>query len=308
LAGVVGATALALWFLIIDGSQGQPLRTPAFLANALLGSEGIEMGGFGPVALYTLLHFGSFIVVGLVISWILTHIEAASPVLLGLVIGFALFDLVFYGSVMITGVNVVEALGWPEVLSGNLVAGVCLMGTLHLTGATKPVSWWESLAANQVVREGLVTGLIGAAVVAAWFLLFDVARGRPFFTPAALGSTLFLGAANLDEVVASTVTILGYTVLHVAAFLVTGFLAAGIAVAADEQPPLVLAAVLFFAVFEAFFMGTLAMVSEFLLGTLAWWTIAVGNLLAATTMGWYLWTHHPRLRAALREDPLDHSD
>ena len=308
LAGVVGATALALWFLIIDGSQGQPLRTPAFLANALLGAEGIEMGGFGPVALYTLLHFGGFIVVGLIVSWLLTHIETTSPVLLGLVLGFGLFDLVFYGSVVVTGVNVVEALGWPEVLSGNLVAGVCLMGVMHLTGATRPVHWWVTLYQNQVVREGMVAGLIGAAVVAGWFLLFDIARGRPFFTPAALGSTLFLGAGSVDEVVLSGVTVLGYTVLHVAAFLVTGFLAAGIAVAADEQPPLVLAAVLFFAVFEAFFMGALAMLAQFLLGALAWWSIAVGNLLAAATMGWYLWTHHPRLRAALKEDPLDRTD
>jgi hypothetical protein len=308
LAGVVGATALAIWFLVIDGSQGQPLRTPAFLANALLGRDGIVMGGFGPVALYTLIHYGSFIVVGVVVSWLLTHVETTSPVLLGLVLGFGLFDIVFYGSVIVTGVNVVEALGWPEVLAGNLIAGVCLMKLLHLSGAMRHVTWWEALSANVIVREGIVTGLLGAIVVALWFLLFDLARGQPFFTPAALGSTLFLGAGNVNEVVTSPVTVLGYTVLHVGAFIATGFLAAAIAVAADEQPPLVLAAVLFFAVFEAFFMGTLAMVAEFLLGTLAWWTIAVGNLLAAVSMGWYLWTHHPRLRAALREDPLDRTD
>ena len=28
-AGLLGATALAFWFLIIDGSQGEPFRTPA---------------------------------------------------------------------------------------------------------------------------------------------------------------------------------------------------------------------------------------------------------------------------------------
>jgi hypothetical protein len=308
LAGVVGGTALAVWFLAIDGSQGQPLRTPAFLANALLGAEGIQMGGFGPIALYTLIHYGAFILVGLLVSWLLTLVETTSPVLLGLVLGFGLFDIVFYGSVIVTGVNVVEALGWPEVLAGNLIAGVCLMGVLHLTGAMQPVTWWEALSQNTVVREGVVTGLLGATVVAGWFLIFDLARGQPLFTPAALGSTLFLGAANVDEVVTSGVTVLGYTVLHFGAFIVTGFLAAAIAVAADEQPPLVLAAVLFFAVFEAFFMGTLAMVAEFLLGALAWWTIAVGNLLAAVSMGWYLWMHHPRLRAALKEDPLDRTD
>ena len=67
-------------------------------------------------------------------------------------------------------------------------------------------------------------------------------------------------------------------------------------------------AVLFFVAFEAFFMGLLAMAAEFLLGALAWWTIMVGNLLAAFAMGWYLWEHHPRLREALKEDPLDRTD
>jgi hypothetical protein len=306
-AGVAGATALALWFLVVDGTRGQPLRTPDFLAGALLGTQGIQMG-VGGVLLYTLIHYGAFVLIGLLMSWILTLVETSSPVLLGLVMGFALFDLVFYGSVIVTGVDVVQALGWPEVLVGNLIAGVCVMGVLHLTGATRPVTWWDSVSHNRVVREAMVAGLMGAAIVAGWFLLFDLARGQPLFTPAALGSTLFLGAGSVEEVIVSPLTVLGYTVLHVAAFMVTGLLAAAIAVAADEQPPLVLGAVLFFAVFEAFFMGALAVLAEFLLGALAWWTIAVGNLLAACSMGLYLWIHHPRLREALKTDPLDKTD
>lgn len=305
-AGVVGGTALALFFLIVDGSQGVPLRTPDFLASALLGNQ-IEMG-FGGIVLYTLVHYGSFIAVGVIVSWLLSLVETASPVLLGLVLGFALFDIVFYGSVIVTGVNVVEELGWPEVLAGNLIAGVCLIGVLHMLGATRPVTWWEALIEHRVVREGLVAGLLGAVVVAAWFLIFDLARGRPLFTPGALGSTLFLGAASLEEVRVEALPVIGYTVIHLGAFIVAGFLAAAIAAAAEEQPPLVLAAVLFFAVFEAFFMGALAMIAEFLLGALAWWTIAVGNLLAAGSMGWYLWMHHPKLREALRVDPLDRTD
>jgi hypothetical protein len=130
----------------------------------------------------------------------------------------------------------------------------------------------------------------------------------PFFTPAALGSTLFLGASSMEGVQITAVTVLGYSMLHFATFILAGFLAAGIAAAAEDQPPLILAAVLFFAVFEAFFMGALAMLAEFLLGALAWWTVAVGNLLAAVSMGWYLWVHHPKLRDALREDPLDKTD
>jgi hypothetical protein len=36
-AGAVGATAMALWFLLVDAARGEPFRTPALLAHSLLG-------------------------------------------------------------------------------------------------------------------------------------------------------------------------------------------------------------------------------------------------------------------------------
>lgn len=306
-AGIVGATTMAFWFLIIDGARGMPFRTPAFIANSLLGTHGIHVAA-GPVILYTLIHYGAWVVVGLAVSWLLSVVETASPILLGLVLGFGLFDLVFYDSVVVTGADVVAEIGWPPVLIGNLIAGVSTLGFLHLAGATRPVTWWQALAEHRIVREGTTAGLIGAAVVAVWFLIFDFGRGQPLFTPGALGSALFLGADSMETVQVGVATVLGYTVLHVVAFVLTGFLAAAIVSAAEKTPPLLLGAMLFFVAFEAFFMGTLAMVAEFLLGALAWWTIAVGNLLAAASMGAYLWSRHPDLRAALAEDPLDRAD
>lgn len=306
-AGVVAASVMAFWFLVVDSSQGQPFRTPNFLAGTLLGVDGFQMG-FGPIVLYTALHYGVWCLVGLAAAWVLQHVEAASPILLGLVLGFLLFDIVFYGGVALAGVNVVQQLGWPEVLAGNLLAGMSLMAILHWSGETRKVTWWETVGENKVVKEGIVTGLIGAGVVALWFFLFDLMRGQPFFTPGALGSALFLGSSSAETVSVNAGTVIGYTVMHLLAFCVTGFLAAAIVTAADETPPLILGAVMFFAAFEALFMGLLAMVAEFLLGTLAWWTIAVGNVLAAVAMGWYLWIHHPKLRAALAMDPLDRTD
>jgi hypothetical protein len=306
-AGIVAASVMAVWFLIVDSSQGQPFRTPNFLAGTVLGVDGLEMG-FGPIVLYTAIHYATWIGVGLAAAWVLQHVETASPILLGVVLGFLLFDIVFYGGVALAGVNIVQQLGWPEVLAGNLLAGMSLMAILHWSGETRKVTWWEAVGENKVVREGIICGLIGAGVVAAWFLIFDLLRGRPFFTPGALGSALFLGASSVETVTVNAGTVIGYTIMHLLAFVVTGFLAAAIVTAADETPPLILGAVMFFAAFEALFMGLLAMVAEFLLGSLAWWTIAVGNVLAAVVMGWYLWIHHPKLRAALAMDPLDRTD
>lgn len=306
-AGVIAAAAMAFWFLIVDGLEGIPFRTPAFLAASLLGMEEVRMT-MGPILLYTLVHVALWAMVGVAVSWLVSVVKTASPVLLGLVLGFLLFDLAFYGSVVVTGVNVVEALGWPEVLVGNLIAGVALVGYLHWIGATRSVAWWVTWSHNRIVREGVVSGLIGAAVVAVWFLIIDFGRGIPFFTPGALGSAVFLGADSVDAVQITATTVIGYTFLHIVAFILTGFLAAAIVSAAEDTPPLLIGAGLFFVVFEAFFMGGLAILAEFLLGVLAWTTIALSNLLAAVGMGWYLWRKHPRLRAALAEDPLDKTD
>jgi hypothetical protein len=43
-AGIVGATTMALWFLLVDSSQGTPFRTPNFVVGSLLDIENLRMG------------------------------------------------------------------------------------------------------------------------------------------------------------------------------------------------------------------------------------------------------------------------
>ncbi len=303
-AGVVGASVLAFWFLVVDGSQGEPFRTPGFLGGALLGTDAIRPG-FGPVILFTLIHYVAFVGVGLAVSWSLSKIQTTPNVFLGLALGFGLFDLVFYTSVTVTGIDVIGEFGWPAVLVGNLMAGVSLMSFLHYTGAAPPISWWTILGKNRVFKEGLVAGLVGAGTIALWFFIVDMARGQPFFTPGALGSALFLGSTAPTAVSVSVATVAGYTIFHIGAFFALGFVGAAIAGYAEDTPPLIIAAVMLFMAFEAFFMGLMALSAEFLLSALAWWAIVVGNVLATLTMGSYLWIKHPKLREALAAHPMD---
>ena len=303
-AGVIGATALAFWFLVIDGSLGEPFRTPGFLGGALLGTDALEAGP-GPVILFTLVHYSAFIVVGLGISWALSKIHTTPNIFLGLALGFGLFDLVFYTSVTVTGIDVIGEFGWPAVLVGNLIAGVSLMSFLHFTGARPPISWWTVLGQNKVFKEGLIAGLVGAGTVALWFFIIDLGRGQPFFTPGALGSALFLGSTEPSAVSISVATVAGYTIFHIGAFFATGFIAAAIAGYAEDTPPLIIGVVMVFVAFEAFFMGLMALSAEFLLSALAWWAIVVGNVLATVAMGSYLWIKHPKLQQALAANPMD---
>jgi hypothetical protein len=155
-----------------------------------------------------------------------------------------------------------------------------------------------------VLLEGLVAGVIGAAAVALWFLIVDLIAGRPFFTPAMLGSAVFWGNVDPAAVQITFATVIGYTMLHVLAFLFVGGVAAGLAALVERFPTAAFLTVFLFVVFEVGFYIIVALVAQPLLGALAWANVAIGNLLAAIGMGVYLWHAHPRIRQQLIEHPL----
>ena len=162
-----------------------------------------------------------------------------------------------------------------------------------------------TMAERTTWKQGLVVGIIGAVTVAVWFLILDLVRGRPFFTPAALGSTVFMGVRDLGDVEVTMAIIVGYSLVHFAAFILLGTLVVVIARRARKTPPLILGALLVFVTFQALFMGVLAIADVYLLEELAWWGVAVGNLLAAVTMGYYVWEKDPALQAAMEQEPFD---
>jgi hypothetical protein len=302
IAGMIGAATLAVFFLVLDAIAGRPFNTPAFLAGITAGRATVELSA-PLIAMYTLVHFALFITVGVSATWVIERARIRPHILLGAVLGFLLFDILFYASVLITGVNVVRALGWPGVLAGNVLAGMAMFAWLQAAApadAEARAAW-----SGSIVREGLVAGSIGAVTVALWFLVLDIAQGRIFFTPAALGSALFLQAGSVDAVNLSPGIIAGYTMVHFASFILVGLLAAAIFKRADRGPPVLLGAVLLFVTLEAFFIGLIAIVASWMLDIIPWWTIAIANLVAGVAMGIHLWRAHPRLREELARESLE---
>ena len=153
-----------------------------------------------------------------------------------------------------------------------------------------------------IVRRGVTVGLIGAASVAAWFLLVDTIAGRPFYTPAVLGSAAFHGLRDHRLVVINFDAVGAYTALHTLLFMFVGLIAAAAAAEAERTPSVVWWLVEFFIVFEFAFYALVWIVFAPLLAALAWINVAAGNLLASAAMGYYLWRTHPRLRAHLTFD------
>ena len=146
-----------------------------------------------------------------------------------------------------------------------------------------------------VLREGVTAGLLGAAAVALWFLVFDVLRGKPLLTPALLGAAVFYGVRDPTNVPLAIGPILGYTVLHGLAFIAFGVIAAALIAVSERETTLFIAVIILFACFEMFFLGVVGALGRSLMGAVVWWAILVGNLLAAAVMLWYFFLGHRAL-------------
>jgi hypothetical protein len=299
-AGAVAATAIAVWFLAFDVLRGEALRTPVFLAATLIKLD-LASRAVAVVA-YTVIHYTGIMAVGVVAAWGLDWLRIRPGPLIGAILGFLLFDIVFYAGLVLGGTTVLRALGWPVVLAGCMFGGLAMAGTLSLFSGVAHEAAVRSERGRRVAVEAVVSGLLAAVGVALWFLVLDLLQGRPFFTPAAIGSALLHGARGVESVVIDTNTVLLYSFVHFAAFGLVGVAAAALVNAAEDQPPLILGIVLLFVTFEALFIGFVAIAAGWLMGALQWWAVAAANVIAAALVGGYLARRHPGVRRSLEEN------
>src|SRR5438132_7239575 len=198
IAGLLGGAIIAAWFLIFDAAAGHPLRTPALLAAWLL------HGGRTPVPLtnaawtlvaeYTLAHFAVFAVLG-AIGALLIDGAKHHPELFGTLLIFTIgFEVFFIAVIMLAGPAAAAAMPWWKIVAGNIMATA---GMLAFFFWRQPVLAQNLMGAwTGVVHEGVVSGIIGGAIVAVWFLIYDLATGHPFHTPALLGAIVFNGMSQ----------------------------------------------------------------------------------------------------------------
>ena len=157
----------------------------------------------------------------------------------------------------------------------------------------------------QTYAQGMVTGLVGYATVAIYFVVANLLAGRsPFHTAALLGSALFYGLRNASDLVIAPGPILAYNGVHLLVFLALGMLAAWLAYLAEKAPHLwyVGAVVFIFISFHmfSFFLFFTAGIRE----ALSAWNLMGAGVLACLAMAAYLYIVHPRLHAELRDYPV----
>jgi hypothetical protein len=126
LAGIIGATAIVVWFAVIDIVSGQPFHTPDILGAGLLSILGKPPMMPDTIAthvlIYTVFHYVAFALVGILIAVVVHQSSRTPAVLAGALVAFVAFQL---GAIGITTLFTETRLGgmaWYQIFLANLLA------------------------------------------------------------------------------------------------------------------------------------------------------------------------------------------
>jgi len=130
IAGLLGATIVAVWYFVFDAAAGRPFHTPNALGKVLFRGDlgpGVRDITPGIVAGYTVIHLVMFALVGIALTF-LVHLATRNLALrmglwIGLVVSFCFFTGLIYMLTTATG----ERVPLWSVVGGSLAA-VAAMG------------------------------------------------------------------------------------------------------------------------------------------------------------------------------------
>ena len=128
IAGVLGATGVAAWLLVVDALSGRAFNTPTTLGYGLFSFFGTTPPSpLASVVFYTLFHYAAFAAVGIALVGAIHQSRAHPSILALMLILFMCFQVGFYGVVALVAESRIGGLAWFQVGLANLVA-TALMG------------------------------------------------------------------------------------------------------------------------------------------------------------------------------------
>jgi len=160
------------------------------------------------------------------------------------------------------------------------------------------------LQEHSTVREGVVSGVIGALIVALWYLIVDTAGGQPFHTPNLLGRIFFQGELSPGVQPIAPGAVVGYTALHFVLFVLVGMGLTLLVHLATRNIALRMGVWLGLVVAFGLFAGLTYMLWAATDERLSPWSVVSGSLLGVLGMAGYLWRRHPRFGRSFDEAPL----
>ena len=157
---------------------------------------------------------------------------------------------------------------------------------------------------HDLLREGILTGVIGAVIVAGWFLVTDLLQGRPLSTPSVLGQVILYGITDPIVTPPAAGPVAAYTLLHFGAFALFGVIVTQMVHLSMSSTLARFALMTLAVVFELFFfMVTYALFTgtSFLF---PWWSVLAANTLSLAAMSYVQIRRHPGIRAQFQQEPL----
>jgi uncharacterized membrane-anchored protein YitT (DUF2179 family) len=134
MAGVIGASALALFMLLVDTARREALYTPSVMGSALLrGIPPAEATGIdlSMVAGFSFLHGAAFIGVGILAAWATAMRHARVATFTLAIALFAVLELGFLFTCALLEPTLLEAVGVAPATVGNLLAAIGMAAYLH---------------------------------------------------------------------------------------------------------------------------------------------------------------------------------
>lgn len=133
--GLLGASAVAVWFLVVDAMAGEPFRTPALLGGVLFHGvpDPLHPAVTALVVLqYTLVHGVVFLVFGLMVAGLLALADREPRLLLALVMLFCCFEVLVVGAIAISAEWLFATVAWWTIITANVLATLIMAGYLFL--------------------------------------------------------------------------------------------------------------------------------------------------------------------------------
>ena len=154
------------------------------------------------------------------------------------------------------------------------------------------------------LREGLIVGLVGALLVAVWYLAVDLGRGQLFYTPNVLGQVFAQADTTPSLRSVTAASVVQYSLLHFGWFILFGIALTALTHLAIRNSAFRMGVWLALVIGLALWLGISYTLYRLTDQRFPWWTFLIGSLLGVGSMGLYLWRRHPSLRASVREQPL----
>jgi hypothetical protein len=129
IAGVIGATGVALWLLVVDAAGGRPFYTPSTLGYGLFSLFATApANATASVLFYSVFHYAAFIAIGVGLVGAIHGARSHPSIFALMLMVFMCFQVGFYGLVALIAESRLGDLAWYQVGIANLIATV-LMGT-----------------------------------------------------------------------------------------------------------------------------------------------------------------------------------